>query len=178
MESLSSVIKIAVEYSLVVSQKQFTSFEEIVKIGNFNNGFSDFLKTNEICRNAIMAPISNTEEELVLYWEGESQNIHGGAEFYNYIDKKGYEVVPKAHPSLLANAMKSLSEDKLTELGIPSDIDIVLPTDETALLPSGRIVGSCFFYASRGRSLRSLGLILWNLRWKRRYAFILRKKKV
>lgn len=151
------------------------SFEEIVKIGDFNNGYYDHLENNKQCKKMILAPADGLpEEELVLYWEGEGQNIPGGAEIYSYFAERGYEVVEKAHPSLLVNAMAQLTEAKLTELGIPTSVDIVLPTSEDSLFPDGG--GLCFLRARRDDGKRGLALYFVDGEWGRNFAFLLRKK--
>lgn len=157
--------------------KQLSSFEEIVEIGKFNNGYYKHLETNETCRKAVLAPIiSSTEEELVLYYEGENQIIPGGKDIYAYFKSNGYEVVEKAHPSLLVNAMRELTEEKLTEMGIPSYVNIVLPTSEDFLLP--RVIGGlCFLDAYRSDGSRKLHLSSFGGEWGSRYAFLLRKMK-
>jgi hypothetical protein len=158
--------------------KELASFEEIVEIGEFNNGYYEHLKKNGTCRKAIFAPVSSTsEEELVLYYEGENQIIPGGKDIYAYFNSKGFEVVEKAHPSLLINAMHKLTEERLTEMDIPSHVDIVLPTFEDFLLPDER-GGLCFLRAYRSDGCRELDLDNFRGEWGGHYAFLLRKKKV
>jgi len=162
----------------VIPKQLPSSFEEIVKIGKFNNGYYEHLKTNGNCRKAILAPVDSTsEEELVLYYEGKDQIIPGGKDIYAYFKSKGFEVIEKAHPSLLINAMSELTEEKLTEMGIPSHVDIVLPTSEDSLLPSG--CGSlCFLRAYRRGGSRGLSLSYFDSDWRGCYTFLLRKIKV
>ena len=160
-----------------IAPKQLSSFEEIVKIGGFS-GYYDHLEKNEKCRNAILAPIANSgEEELVLYFEAENQVIPGGKDIYEYFKSKGFKVVKKAHPSLLVNAMAKLTEEKLTEMGIPSYVDIVLPTSEDSLLPdeSGNL---CFLGADRYGGERELRMLSFVGQWGSRYAFIILKFKL
>ena len=162
--------------AMKVVPTELHSFEKIVTVGNFNNGYYEHLQKNEKCRTAIFAPVTGAEgEELILYYEGENQNISGGKDIYDYFAEKGYEVVEKAHPSLLVNAMAQLTEEKLTELGIPSHVDIVLPTDEASLLPYGGGI-LCFLEADRSDGRRRLRLVYFGGRWVGLYAFLLRKK--
>lgn len=161
-----------------VAPRKLSSFEEIVQTGNFNNGYYDHLEKNKKCRNAIMAPVTGlSEEELVLYWEDENQVIPGGTDIYKYFDEKGYEVVEKAHPSLLVNAMAQLTEEKLTEMGIPTYVNIILPTTEESLLPDGD-GDLCFVGAVRNDGKREFTLSGFGGKWDRDYAFLLRKKKL
>lgn len=161
-----------------VAQKQFFSFEEIVKIGNFNNSYYDHLEKNNICKNAIFAPINSTsEEEIILYYEGENQIIPDGKRIYAYFKSKGFEVIKKAHPSLLINAMSELTEERLTEIGISSHVDIVLPTSVDCLLPDddGDL---CFLRVHRRSGDRKLILRCFTSDSHAYYAFLLRKMKV
>lgn len=158
-----------------IAPRQLPSFEEIVKIGGFNNGYYAHLEKNETCRKAIFAPITSTgDEELVVYWENENQNIPGGADIYDYFKSKGFEVIEKAHPSLLVNAMNQLTEEKLTEMGIPPYVNIVLPTSEGSLLPRGG-GDLCFLNAYRRGGERRLSLVGFGGDWSSNYAFLLRK---
>ncbi|MDD5507949.1 MAG: hypothetical protein PHD25_06405 [Bacteroidales bacterium] len=160
-----------------IAPKQFSSFEEIVKIGRFNNRYFEHLENNETCRKAIFAPITSTaEEELVLYWEGKDQVVPGSSDIYDYFKSKGFKVAKKAHPSLLVGAMRHLSEEKLAEIAIPLDVAVVLPTDETSLLPNAS--GSlCFLSAQRDNGKRKLGMSTFGYKWLEGYAFLLRRMK-
>ena len=157
-----------------VVPQQFFSFEEIVKNGNFDD-YYDHLEDDSRCRNAIFAPVASTvEEELVLYWEGDQQFIPGAKDIYTYFAEKGYEVIEKAHPSLLINAMKELTEEKLTEMGIPDYVDIVLPTSVDSLLRN-QDDDLCFLEAHRHDGFRRLRLLNFHDEWNKDLAFLLRK---
>lgn len=161
--------------TLKVKPTKLKDFEIIKKIGHFNCGIYSHLETDETCKSKILSePVSTKEEELVLYWEGKNQRILGGKDLYAYFESKGYEVVEKAHPSLLINAMKELTEDKLTEMGIPSYVDIVLPTSEDSLFPGGG--GLCFLGARRFVGGRELILYYVDGEWDGFYAFLLRRR--
>ncbi|MFA6585852.1 MAG: hypothetical protein WCS86_01695 [Candidatus Paceibacterota bacterium] len=162
--------------SLKVRQIQFNEFGEIVRVGGFNAGIYSHLEQNSVCKNAILAPVFSTEEEeLFLYWEGKDQVIPGGKDIYDYFASQGYEVVEKAHPSLLVNAMAVLTEERLAELGIPSNVNIVLPTS-VSLLPVGD-GRQCFLSADRSDGYRRLSLVSFDGEWHGGCAFLLRKKK-
>ena len=157
--------------------KQLSSFEEIIETGKFNDEIYEHFRKNKKCREAILAPVLNIrEEELVLYYEGENQIIPGGKDIYAYFKSKGFEVIEKAHPSLLVNAMHELTEEKLTEMGIPSFVNVVLPTSEDSLLPN-EDSDLCFLEACRCDGDRELDLCCFNGEREDFYAFLLRKMK-
>ena len=145
--------------TLKIFQTQYKSFEEIVKVAKLNNVYYKHLDKNEKCKNFIFAPIVSSEEEgVVLYYEGENQSIPGGANIYKYFADKGYEVIPNTHSSLLIQAVKELTDEKLEELGIPSYVDIVIPTPENSLLPDEDDY-PCFLEVSRYLGYRRLDLV-------------------
>lgn len=154
---------------------QFSSFKEILEIGLFNEGYYKHLEENELCRKAMLGPVSSTEdEELVLYWEGPKQVIPGGANIYNYFRSKGFEVIKKAHPSLLIVAMSQFTEEKLLELRIPARVDVVLPTDESSLLPN-EYNKLCFLRTFRRDNKRVLFMGEFDIKWTDGFAFLVRK---
>ena len=111
----------------------------------------------------------------MLYWECGNQIIPGGSDIYDYFGSKGFEVIQRAHPSLLVCAMSQLTEKKLEEIGVPFGVDVVLPTDETSLLPG--INGDlCFISAIRSGGRRLLGINKFKSRWLNvGFAFLLQK---
>lgn len=160
--------------TLKIKPSKLASFDAIKKAGNFNWGIYIHLEENKTCKTAILSKPTNTkEEDLVLYYEGSDQRIPGGSDIYAYFAEKGYEVVPQAHASLLVNAMKELTEEKLTEMGIPTYVDIVLPTTEDSLLPD--YVDRCFLKACRNDGGRQLTLECFDGGWGDDFAFLLRK---
>lgn len=157
--------------TLKVKTKTIKSFKEIDKV--FNNGYYSWLEEDKTCRDAILAPVVSKEEDLVLFYPDES--IPGGKEVYKYFAEKGYEVVEKAHPSLLVEAMNQLTEEKLTELGIPTYVKVILPTDEDSLLPF-EYGDLCFLDCYRNGGDRKLGMTNFRGEWGVSCAFLLRKK--
>ena len=123
--------------SFKLSQTQFSSDNEIIKVARLNYGIAEYLNKKEEYRKALFAPVSNAkEEEFVLYYEGEKQKISGGPDMYPYFKSKGFKVVENTHPSILINTISLFTDERLKELGIPDDVDIEFPTKEESLLPS------------------------------------------
>ncbi|MCX6755522.1 MAG: hypothetical protein NT068_03245 [Candidatus Nomurabacteria bacterium] len=161
-----------------IKQTQFSSIEEIIEVGGLNDGYYLHVVENEFSRKKIFAPVTNTnEEELVLYWEGEGKVIPpGGADIYKYFKSKGFEVIEKAHPSLLINAIWVLTEAKLREIGIPSNVRIVLPIEEDSLL-SIKDRGLNYVSVDRYDGKRRFEFNCCGVYWSGRSAFLLRKIK-
>ena len=154
---------------------QFSSFEEIVKMGGFSDGYYRHLEKDEICLKAMLAPASSTDaEELVLFYEGDSQTVPGGSDTYNYFKFKGFEVVEKAHPSLLVCAFSQFTDEFLAEVDIPPYLDFVLPTDEASLLPN-KDGDLCFLKIDRNKGKRRLSMSTFNGGWGNCCCFLLRK---
>ena len=163
--------------SLKITQKKYDSFDEIVKVCHLNTGYCSHLEDDSVCKNRILADISsNKEEDIFLYYEGKNQRISDGSDFYNYFDSNGFKVIKKTHPSILFNSMKKLTEEKLTQLGIPNYVDVVLPTEKQFLFfnEEGR---SGFLLVNRDRGNRKLNFVGFHGVWSPDFAFLLCKKK-
>lgn len=154
--------------------QQLSSFKEIVNIGRLN-GYSNQLEKDTILSKALFGPVLITSgEQLILYWEGRQQNIPGGSSLNDYLNSKGYDLLTKAHPSLLVGSMGILTEEKLLEIGIPPYVDVVLPTDKSSLILNEKH-NLCFLSTIRHRNHRFLGMADIDGDWDHNYCFLVHK---
>ncbi len=162
------------QFAMRLVPRLLTTFEEAEKTAHINNGHDDFYEKNSIAKAKLFdIPTSIEGEELVLYYEGKKQLILKEG-FHEYFKLKGYEVINNPAPSLLIDASAILTEQKLTELGIPADVNIVLPSAYGNTFWIALSI-FCFPAVHRGGGYRGLDMASINLVWNRHFAFLLRK---
>lgn len=108
--------------SFSVTPRKIESYKDIVDTAGLIGGYDKRYQSDAGTKNKLFAEPRNTKPvELTLVYVG-------GTAFSGV---KGYEVVKDAHPSLLIDAMKVLTKEKLATLGMPHFATrIVLPTSE------------------------------------------------
>lgn len=115
------------QFAMRLTPQTLANFDEIVKISHLNSGYYDHYANDAKANTKLFTPAFGESEELVLYWEGENQLIPS-EDLHSYLKAKGYEVVGNPHPSLLVLAANILTEERLSQLGIPKQVNIVLPS--------------------------------------------------
>jgi len=107
-----------IKFSFSVIPRRLESFEDIIETANLISGYSKRYKTNPDTKSKLFSNPTNFEPvELVL--------VQGMRPFTN----SWCEIIENPHPSLLIDAMKILTSEKLAEMGIPHYVtEIVLPT--------------------------------------------------
>lgn len=106
------------KFSFSVIPRKLESFEDIVETANLVSGYNNRYETDSTKKMKLFAdPISTKPEKLVL--------VQG----MGTVNNSWYEIIENAHPSLLVEAMKILTREKLAEMGMPHYVKhIVLPT--------------------------------------------------
>lgn len=132
-----------------------------------------WLEENDKCCEFILSTPPKEEQDIVIYSPG--QTIPGGKGIYQHFTDNGYELIENPHPSILTNAMKELTDEKLDELGLPNWCSIILPTKQDLLLPNenGNL---CFLYCYRGGGRRGLDVVSFLGEWSHDRAFLLARK--
>ncbi len=176
------------EIVLTLKSRQIFSFDEILQIGKLNSYISDYEYADDIqlgedvevhmsdgsvksgagltialgnspSNKRLFSEPKNTEDlPLLLYWEGQSQNISFDG-FHEYFKEKGYRVVDDPAISCLLDFGNFFTEEKLKELELPENLSIVLPS---AYENSFTISIGCRAFARirRQPGLRELGMVI------------------
>ena len=159
--------------TIKVARTKFENYEQMLGVGKLDPYISRFLKNH--CRDILLGEIPNTdEEEVVLYWSPEKSPI-AMTKIEEYFKEIGFEVIKNTHPSLLINSMAQLTEEKLSEIGIPSDVKIILPTVKSSMIryKSGNY---CFLGTCRAKRPRKLALYSPPIYSNQNSAFLLKKR--
>lgn len=170
------------QFAFRLTPRKLISFEEIESIAALTEDGRILEHQEPDAYEKLFAePKDLTSEDLVLYYEGDDQLIPDGEDFIPYFFSKGYEVIPDPHPSLLIDAMSTLTKQKLIELGIPSHITIILPsTIENSFLNEFNdpgFIGISYEYNQYKGTLGMFNASKQNIEWDSCAAFIVRKIK-
>lgn len=160
--------------SLVLQPQIFPSLEEMASLSEMK--LSPGLEKNIALQKAVNAPIVNGEEDFYLFYYPQKFSIPSGKEFYDFLSPMGLRVTKKAYPSFLVDAMTKLTEVKLKSMGIPDDVNIILPTSESSTF-ADHSGNACFFgMIRRFGTLRHYYLEITQGDWNAlEFAFLLQK---